>query len=259
MIRGTREWAVAEINCCIGCPHACLYCYGRTSAMNRGLVHSAEEWSKSRIVAAAVEKEHPLYPGQVMFPAAHDITGENIEAAIAVIDNLLVAGNRVLIVSKPSPECINRLCERFREKREQILFRFTITARSEGILSFWEPGAPTYRQRLLALSLAHSRGFSTSVSVEPMLEIGDVAALVAELEPLVTHSIWIGKMNRIAERVTIDSVRVAEEVDRIEREQGDAEIRELYGLLQHHPLIRWKESIKEVVGLPLSEQAGLDR
>ena len=144
MIRGTREWAVAEINCCIGCPHGCLYCYGRTAAMNRGLVRSAGEWSKSRIIVDDVEKEHPRYPGQVMFPAAHDITMENIDAAIAVVDNLLVSGNRVLIVSKPSPEIITRLCERFSGKREQILFRFTITARSEDILSFWEPGAPPF-------------------------------------------------------------------------------------------------------------------
>ena len=41
MIRGTKEWAVAEINCSIGCPHDCRYCYARVAALDKGLIDSA--------------------------------------------------------------------------------------------------------------------------------------------------------------------------------------------------------------------------
>jgi len=91
-----------------------------------------------------------------------------------------------------------------------------------------------------------------------MLDTGDVAAMVTELEPWVSDSIWLGKMNRIAGRVVIDSHEVIKEVARIEREQSDELIRKIYGLLQDNPLIRWKESIKDVIGLPLAQQPGLD-
>ena len=105
------------------------------------------------------------------------------------------------MVSKPHLRCIEELCRDLRPYRDRLLFRFTITARNAAILRFWEPQAPTYAERLACLELAFRQGFATSVSVEPMLDTADVVAMVDELQPFVTHSIWLGKMNRIAERV----------------------------------------------------------
>lgn len=258
-IRGTKEWAVAEINCCFGCPHNCRYCYARLAALEKELIASADQWIQSRIIDEAVEAGHPAYPGQVMFPTAHDIVADNLEQSMRVIGNLLGGGNRVLVVTKPSVSCIDQICDRFHKDRERILYRFTITARNDGILSFWEPGAPGYRERLRALKLAFSRDFATSVSIEPMLDGPDIEGLVAELTPFVTHSIWIGRMNKIDERVAIDSAQTAAEVDRIRTEQSDSRIQILYESLRNNPLIRWKESIKEVVGLELLNRSGLDR
>ena len=194
-----------------------------------------------------------------MFPTAHDIIEDNLDAALQVIDGLLSSGNRVLIVSKPSPICIERICDQCSPRREHILFRFTITARDDDILSFWEPGAPPYRERTEALELAFEKGFATSVSVEPMLDIRDIGELVAELSPIVTHSIWIGMMNKIDERVRITCDKTAAEVARIRSEQTDERIRELFESLRDNPLIRWKESIKRVVGIELLSESGLDR
>jgi len=258
-ISGTREWAVAEINCSAGCPHDCRYCYARVAALKRGTISTPEQWKESRVVSEMVAVEHPRYPGQVMFPTAHDIVEENLDASLQVIGGLLAAGNRVLIVSKPSVLCIERICDAFAEEREHLLFRFTITARNDDILSFWEPGAPAYRERRRALELAFSRGFATSVSIEPMLDSSDVKELITELSPFATHSIWIGTMNKIDERVLISCDRTAAEVARIRFEQSDERIRELFESLQDHPLIRWKESIKRVVGLELLSESGLDR
>ena len=257
-VRGTAEWAVATVDCGIGCPHGCRYCYARSKLVDRlGLVSPAA-WSTFRVDAEAVQREYPLYPGQVMFPAHHDIVPDNLAACHAVLVNLLAAGNRVLVVSKAHLRCIEALCRELRRFRRQILFRFTITARDDRILSFWEPQAPAYAERRACLALAIGQGFATSVSVEPMLDAGDVVAMVHDLLPLVSHSIWIGKMNRIGKRVVSDSLEMAREIDRIEVEQDDAHIREIYRHLRDLPVVRWKESIKTVIGLAPAAEPGLD-
>ena len=258
MISGTREWAVAEINCNVGCPHDCRYCYARAAALSTGLIDSASDWTRPRVIDAEVECSRPLYGGQVMFPTAHDIVEDNLEEALQVVSRLLEAGNNVLIVSKPSLVCIEQICDRFSGLRNQILFRFTITSRSSDILRLWEPGAPGYKERLECLRLALERGFQTSVSIEPMLDLTDVRGMIDQLEPYVSHSIWIGKLNRIEERVRIDSPEMVAEVRRIRNEQQDRSIIDLYEALKERPLIRWKESIKLVVGLPLANESGLD-
>lgn len=258
-ISGTKEWAVAEINCSIGCPYNCRYCYARLAALKNGSIASVDEWTQSRIIDSAIDAVHPVYPGQVMFPTAHDISEDNLDAAMQVVGNLLDTGNHVLIVSKPSVSCIERMCDRFYQFRDHILFRFTITARDDTILNFWEPGAPGYRERLDSLEIAFTKGFATSISVEPMLDADDIEGLVAELSKFVTHSIWIGKMNKIDERVTVDNEQMAGEVTRIKAEQTEYGIKALYDSLKDHPLIRWKESIKQVVGLELLTESGLDR
>ena len=258
MIRGTREWAVAEINCNVGCPHDCRYCYARVAALNKGLIESASDWPESRVMEAEVESNRPRYGGQVMFPTAHDIVEDNLEEALRVVSRLLEAGNQLLIVSKPWLVCIEQICDRFSGQRNQILFRFTITSRNSDILSFWEPGAPAYQERLESLQLAFRKGFQTSVSIEPMLDLEDLRGMIDEIEPYVSHSIWVGKLNRIEERVKVDSDEVAAEVGRIRNEQVDRNIIGLYEALKDRPLIRWKESIKLVVGLPLATESGLD-
>lgn len=249
---------MAEINCCVGCPHDCKYCYARSAALRKGVISVAAQWSQTQISEEAVRATWPRYSGQVMFPAAHDIVGENLQASLKVISGLLEAGNRVLVVSKPVLSCVRKICTEFYQQRENLLFRFTITGRDSTIVSFWEPGAPAYRERLESLQFAFTSGFETSVSIEPILDMTDIEPLIAEIEPYVTHSIWLGKMNRIEERVTIDSKAMELEVKRIKSEQTDEQIAALYQRLQDNPLLRWKESIKQVVGLPLAAESGLD-
>lgn len=258
-VRGTREWAVAEINCCLGCPHGCRYCYARQAAVVKNALATPAEWSVCRVIPAEVAKIHPRYPGQVMFPTAHDIVPENLTACLQVIRQLTAGGNRVLVVSKPRLDCIRALCTEFLAAKDLLLFRFTITARDQELLELWEPRAPGYAERKACLVYAHAQGFATSVSVEPMLDTADVAAMVHELLPFVSHSIWLGKMNRIGERVTVDSPAMAQAVKRLAEGQSDDNILQIYRKLRHIGKIRWKESIKTVAGLELPAEPGLDR
>ncbi|MFT5698469.1 MAG: DNA repair photolyase [Desulforhopalus sp.] len=257
-IRGTREWAVAEINCSRGCTHGCLYCYARYDAVTRKQLVSEVGWSRCQDLKEELNRIHPLYDGQVMFPAAHDIIPENLESCVKVLANLLEAGNRVLVVSKPHLTCIQRLCQEFFDVRDRLLFRFTITARDPQILKFWEPGAPDYQERLMSLRSCFERGFATSVSIEPMLDHEDVVAMVHELHPFVSHSIWIGKMNKIDSRVSSETESMQYEIARINSGQSDEQIKRLYEKLKNVDIIRWKESIKEVVGLALATEPGQD-
>ena len=110
----------------------------------------------------------------------------------------------------------------------------------------------------MCLRSSFERGFATSVSVEPMLHREDVVAMVQELLPFVSQSVWIGKMNKIDKRLVSDSEQMKVEIERIQRGQSDEQIHLLYQELQGIEKIRWKESIKEVLGLTLPTQAGLD-
>ncbi len=257
-VRGTREWAVAEINCCQGCPHGCRYCYAHYDLVKRRRILTAEEWTRCRVVEEDVARAHPLYPGQVMFPATHDIVPDNLLACLTVLENLLVAGNKVLVVSKPHLDCIRALCERFGDVRDRFLFRFTITARDPQLLGIWEPQAPGYEERRSCLEYAFREGFATSVSVEPMLDTQDVVAMVHELLPFISHSIWLGKMNKIEQRVATDSAAMRIAVEMLKEGQEERHILRIYRELCGISQVRWKDSVKEMVGLMPAEMAGLD-
>jgi DNA repair photolyase len=184
-----------------------------------------------------------------MFPSSHDITPSSLEACMTVLDNLLKAGNRVLIVSKPHLECIKAICEKFASFKDLILFRFTIGARDDGILSFWEPNAPAYAERRASLQHAFSEGFATSVSIEPMLDSGGIDGPISDLSPYVTHSIWIGTMNHLGRLEKHADAVLKQAINRIRQGQTDARIMEIYQRHKDNPKIRWKKEIRKIVGI----------
>ena len=193
-----------------------------------------------------------------MFPASHDITDNNWSACVIVLVRLLKAGNKVLIVSKPHYNCIASICTVFEGYRDKLTFRFSIGSCDDKILSYWEPNAPDYQERKEALEVAFNSGFETSVSIEPMLDSENVDILINELSPYVTHSIWIGKMNHLGRFGKVSDMILRQAIDDIKRGQSDAVIKEIYQRHKDNPLIRWKNEIKKVVGIPVPRQSGLD-
>jgi DNA repair photolyase len=216
------------------------------------------EWHIEHIRPHDVYKGHKKYDGQVMFPSSHDITPNNLEACLTVLYNLLNSGNHVLIVSKPHLECIKAICEEFWAFRDLILFRFTIGAQDDELLSFWEQNAPDYGERKASLQYAFSKGFATSVSVEPMLDSANIDALISDLSPCVTHSIWLGTMNHLGRLEKHADAALMEAIRRIRQGQTDDILRSIYRRYKDNPLIRWKKEIKKVVGIPVPTQNGLD-
>ncbi len=248
---GTREWSAHSVNCISGCSNGCLYCYGRSQALRFKRIKVGVDWIAEQVREKAVKQNRYKKEGTIMFPTTHDITENNLGACRTVLKKLLKAGNQVLIVSKPSLECVGDLTRVLDEFKDQILFRFTIGALDDRILKFWEPNATSFSERRGALRIANARGFQTSVSCEPLLEPENVQELVNELDPYVTDTIWIGCANKLPQRTAWCEglPGLAEEIARIHAGQEPERIREIYELLKDNPKIRWKDSYKKVLGM----------
>jgi len=230
---------------------------------------TAAQWPLERIRMYDVNRKHKKYSGRVMFPSSHDITPTNVNACMTVLGKLLEAGNEVLIVSKPHLDCIRAICDEFKSFRNildvfegyhryRMVFRFTIGACDDRILSIWEPNAPKYAERKAALKYAYKAGFQTSVSVEPMLDSANIDALVSDLLPYVTDAIWIGEMNHIGRFSKFATVPIQNELNRIKAGQIHSVIRNIYNRYQGNQMIKWKNGIKKIVGLPIATVPGLD-
>ena len=138
------------------------------------------------------------------------------------------------------------------------MFRFTIGADDDRLLRYWEPGASNYQERLSSLRLAYRKGFRTSVSIEPMLDSPNIFRHVTNLSPFVTDSIWIGKLNNIRSRVRAETDEDRTAIKRIEDGQTNERIFEIYNSLKDFPLIRWKDSVKKIVGIQAMSEPGRD-
>jgi len=257
-IRGTFEWAVANVNCCTGCSHDCRYCYARHNAIDRFHKVQAGQWTTMKPLNEVPARARRHYDGTVMFPTTHDITPEIYSICGRTLNALLTAGNTVLVVSKPHLIVVQAMCRDFADYKGKILFRFTIGCDDSTILSYWEPGAPDFDERFASLCCAYTEGFQTSVSVEPMLDSPNIVRHVQRMQDFVTDAIWIGKLNHINQRVKVETDEDRMQVQRICDGQTDTRIREIYESLKDNPKVKWKESVKEVVGLPLPQQPGED-
>lgn len=195
-----------------------------------------------------------------MFPSTHDITPANLKHYAKVLYKLVAAGNTVLIVSKPHLFCIQYICDNFKDYKKQLMFRFTIGSTNNKTLKFWEPKAPSFIERLMALRYAYKQGFKTSVSVEPMLDT-NMEALVRAVKPYVTETIWLGRVNNIRLALSLNVPNNKEAIkkgDDLLKAQSDAWVMQLYKHFRKDRKISWKDSIKKVVGLKRPTKKGLD-
>ena len=106
---GFREWAGKTLSICTGCENDCIYCWAKEGAYRRKQVLPGK-WPQSIVRQKDVDQERRFYKTLVAFPSTHDILPTNIDAYLIVLGKLLRAGNDVLIVSKPRPDCIKRIC-----------------------------------------------------------------------------------------------------------------------------------------------------
>lgn len=258
---GTQEWAEHTRNIISGCDHDCKYCYSKEMAI-RFKRKTPQTWKEEELNHKKLNERIKKYDGKIMYPSAHDITPINIETHLKYLSNLLNVGNELLVVTKPHYTCIKKLCETLENYKDQILFRFTVGSPNTKILHFWEPNAPGYAERKKSIQYAYEQGYNTSISVEPMLDkIDNIKKLVDDLLPSVSDSIWIGKPNFLKRRVKMNGELTPEAMKKIgdlDEWCSDTNIKSLYKDLKKNKKIKWKESIKKVIGLDIPTKAGLD-
>ena len=248
---GTKEWASTNVNFQTGCENDCLYCFARGDAVGRWHRCTAEQWRHPVIDQAKVDKHRGKVDGVVMFPSTHDLTPLNLSEYLTVLRRLLDAGNQVLVVSKPRWQCITVLCEAYQDYKSQIMFRFTIGSMDDAVLGFWEPNAPNFAERLSCLEYAFHKGFRTSVSCEPYLDPYVIYTYTA-CKPFITDSFWVGMLRHFERRVDLTGATVEQIkkfVKPLKEAQGDDVVKGIYRLLNGQPFIKWKDSVRKVVGI----------
>ena len=246
---GTKEWASRNENLIKGCSHDCKYCYAKSMTIQHKH-NTKENWSNEIVNQAKLKKGFRKYDGRIMFPSSHDITPAHLYDCMTFLNHILQSGNQVLIVSKPRLICIKPICDTFSPYKDKILFRFTIGSADSTILKFWEPNAPDFDERLESLKYAFNAGYETSVSCEPMLDdkIDDV---IQKVIPYVTETIWIGKPNKLNERLSMNGFKNDQLTMGRARSLmelfSDEYVLDLYERHKDNPKIMWKDSIKKVL------------
>jgi DNA repair photolyase len=128
-------------------------------------------------------ESHKLAKWDVMYPTTHDLHIQHIDLHLKTLRELLENGNRVVIVTKPSIKCVKAICDNLEDNWEQFVFRFSIGTLNNAELKKWEPNAPSVQHRLNCIEYAHSRGFNTSISMEPLL-FNDAQDVIERVRPL---------------------------------------------------------------------------
>lgn len=238
---GTKEWADHNVNCFKGCYNNCRYCYAKMMAKRFGRA-TEKTWKKMKLRNDVVNKNFRKFNGRVMFPSSHDIIDipEVKDACFIVIRKLLEAGNEVLITTKPRLSITKSIIKQFKSYKSQMQFRFTITSINDELLSFWEPKAPPFKERIKSLRYAFKEGFKTSVSIEPFLDY-EPPKLVNTLAPYITESIWLGPMNYIP-RNNI-SEKDKPQYEKIRKNYEISHLKELFEGLKDFPKFRFKDSM----------------
>jgi len=247
---GTKEWAKQNENIISGCSHDCKYCYAKSMAVHYKQ-NTPDNW-KNEVIrnSCLLRKKFRKRNHTIMYPSSHDITPEHLQENMIYLYKILEPGNKILIVSKPHLDCVKSMCDAFIPFKNNILFRFTIGSADFNTLKFWEPNAPDFNERLESLKYAFNAGYETSVSCEPMLD-DKIDQVITKVSPYVTETIWIGKPNKLNERLSLngfkDDLRTLDQARRLMKLFSDGYILNLCARYKDNPKIMWKDSIKKVV------------
>lgn len=88
-----------------------------------------------------------------------------------------------------------------------------------------------------------------------------IGSVIQDSREFVTDSIWLGRVNNIRNSLALnspDNPLARTKADELLSLQNDRCIMALYATFKDDPIIKFKDSIKKVVGLERPTQKGLD-
>ena len=250
MTQGTKEWAETNFNFQKGCRNDCTYCYAKATAIRFGTA-TPESW-KEPVISIP---EHYPHGKSVMFPSSHDISSANVDAAIECLTELLMRDNTVLVVTKAQASAVNSIIRAMDSPalspyKDKVAFRVTIGTSDEVLLRRFEPGAPDFHERFMALRSLFMAGFKTSVSTEPLLGgIDTFNDLYLRVKRYVTDTVWVGTMNHPRQRIRMNTESVFDEsiIDWIIKKQSPEEMYRLYQKYKDDEMVSFKDSIISMI------------
>lgn len=249
---GFNEFSQYRISLTSGCPNDCKYCYAKRDAIVRSKTRTVDTWKDVTCRVNILKKNFGKMHGLIGYQSTSDITPEFLNEHIQVIRKLLLDDNQILIVTKPRLECIKRICDEFQSYKDNLAFRFSIGSTDSDILHFWETNASTFEERLECLKYAFAQGFKTSISAEPLLD-QDVDKLITELQPYVTDTIWLGRMNSAIYRIKTNGHGDEETIAAAERlikwQSNKSFWIDVYRKYKDNKQVVYKKSVRKILGI----------
>ena len=96
--------------------------------------------------------------------------------------------------------------------------------------------------------------------MQPMLD-ADIDSVIRPARPYITDSIWLGRANQLRQIVAIDRPGDATAralADALIATITAAFVKTLYARYRHDTVIKWKDSLKKVLGIERPTTKGLD-
>lgn len=247
-LTGLEQLTTNTYNIIDGCQNNCKYCQNCTLPEKKKKVSNPLIWKTKVSKEIDLDKVKRMR-GPILFPSNHDITPDDVTHVSKLLREFLFSGSNFIITTKPHLTCIEQMCADLKHFKSGLIFRFSIGSADSKVLKFWEPNCTGFEERLECLKLAHSKGFKTSVSCQPMLD-GDVDSVIEAVSPYVTENIFIGKVENL--KVNLAQNHHNDEAtlykaDQLLQIQSDENILRLYQTHKDNPLIIWEKNIVEVL------------
>ena len=207
-----REYADLACNIYNGCTHGCKYCFAKLYAQEN--YYEAANPKKNFIsrLRKDVEKLDKNCPeillsfhGDVYQPVENDLKLTRHALEILRENNLPFT-----VLTKGGSRAVRDFD--ILEGYDKARFGTTLIFTEQADSGHWEPGAASIEDRIQTIIEAHSRGFPTWVSIEPVIDPLQAMKLVESLQPFVDH--WkVGKINYYKEiEDAIDWIKFRENI-----------------------------------------------
>jgi DNA repair photolyase len=237
-----------------GCENDCIYCFARhaTTRFASSFINKEQPWTEP----VKIESLKKARAGQttILFPFTHDITEINVNDCIDFVKMQIASETNVIIVTKARRSVTTKMCEALKEHRDQVMFRFTIGSMSNDTLIFWEPGAPSFEERIESIEIASEMGFDVSAGLTPYLDINedDTVRLIEYLNGMdeINRHVWISKMNNPMPALSCAG-RIDETTMSTARELAASQTREhilsLHDRVKHLPKVRYISNVSSII------------